>query len=204
MSVPVDPRQIVHVVDDDKTVQKVVALWLGGRGLGVKAYASAEEFLATYQPSEVECLLLDLQMPGISGLDLQAMLGARLFHAPLIIISAVGDTATVVRAMRHGAIEFLEKPLDEQRLVAAVTEALALDRAAKSQSVELVWQIAQMSPREREVLALLATAKTTLEIAAALKIRPTTVEKHRRHIFERLGVDSVPALIRLMISLRHS
>ena len=98
----------------------------GPPGLTTKAYASAEQFLAAYQPSEVECLLLDLQMPGISGLDLQEMLSAHQVDAPLIVISAVGDTATVVRAMRQGAIEFLEKPLDEQRLLEAVIAALAV------------------------------------------------------------------------------
>jgi FixJ family two-component response regulator len=203
MSVPNDPPQIVHVVDDDENVQQVIALWLGRRGLTTKAYASAEQFLAAYQPSEIECLLLDLQMPGISGWDLQAMLSAHQVEAPLIVISAVGDTAAVVSAMRQGAIEFLEKPLDEERLLRAVIAALALDRTAKSQRADLVRRIGQLSRREREVLSLLATAKTTAEIAAALAIRPTTVEKHRRRIFKRLAVDSVPALIRLMRSVRR-
>jgi two-component system, LuxR family, response regulator FixJ len=203
MSVPDEQRQIVHVVDDDETIQQTIALWLGRLGLATKNYPSAEQFLTVYQPSEVECVLLDLQMPGISGLDLQEMLSAHRVDAPLIIISARGDTATVVRAMRQGAIEFLEKPLDEQRLLEAVMSALASDRAAKGQSADLVRRIAELSPREREVLSLLATAKTTPEIAAALTIHPQTVERHRRRIFQQLGVDSVPALVRLMHSARR-
>jgi two-component system response regulator FixJ len=203
MSAADDRRPIVHIIDDDETVQQVVALWLGRQGLTAKAYASAEQFLATYQPRENECLLLDLKMPGISGLDLQRMLSAHQVHAPLIVISAISDTASVVSAMRHGAIEFLEKPLDEQRVLQAVTKALALHREATGQNVDLVSKIDAMSPREREVLALLAAAKTTPEIAATLGIRPTTVEKHRRRIFQRLAVDSVPALVRLMLSLRR-
>ena len=203
MSVPVDRPQVVHVVDDEETVQQLILLWLNRLGLTTKVYASAEQFLTEYQPSDVECLLLDLQMPGLSGLDLQEMLGAHRVDAPLVVISAAADTATVVRAMRQGAIEFLEKPLDEDRLVKAVTAALALDRTAKGENADLLWRIVELSRREREVLSLLATAKTTPEIAAALKIRPQTVERHRRRIFQRLAVDSVPALIRLMLSVRH-
>jgi FixJ family two-component response regulator len=203
MSLPNEVRQTVHVVDDDETVQQIVALWLGRLGLTTKAYASAEQFLTAYEPSDVECLLLDLQMPGISGLDLQEMLGAHGIDLPLIVISAAADASTVVRAMRQGAIEFLEKPLDEQRLLRAVTSALASDRTAKGQSADLARRIAGLTRRQREVLSLLATAKTTPEIAAALAIRPQTVERHRRRIFEQLGVDSVPALVRLMLSARH-
>jgi two-component system, LuxR family, response regulator FixJ len=196
-------RQIVHIIDDDETVREVVTVWLSRLGLTVKAYTSADQFLATYQPSEVECLLLDLRMPGVSGLDLQEMLGAHQIQLPLIVISAVDDTATVVRAMSHGAIEFLEKPLDEQRVRRAVTEALASSRETNGQKADLTLRIDQLSPREREVLSLLAAAKTTPEIAAALAIRPKTVEKYRHHIFQQLEVDNVPALIQLMQSLRR-
>jgi FixJ family two-component response regulator len=203
MSLPDDVGQTVHVIDDDASIQQIIALWLRRSGLTTQAYASAEQFLATYQPREVECLVLDLQMPGISGLDLQEMLSAHQVNAPLIIISALSDTAAVVRAMRGGAIEFLEKPLDREQLVGAVTSALELDRTAKRQRADLMRRIGDLSRREREVLSLLATAKTTPEIAAALAIRPQTVERHRRRIFLRLGVDSVPALIQLMLSARR-
>jgi two-component system, LuxR family, response regulator FixJ len=198
-----DRRQIVHVIDDDQTVQQVVALWLVRQGLAARAYLSAEQFLTSYEPGENECLLLDLQMPGISGLDLQRMLSAHQVDAPLIVISAESDTASAVSAMRHGAIDFLEKPLDEQRLLQAVTKALAADREANRQNAELVSKIDEMSPREREVLALLTAAKTTPEIAAAVGVRPATVEKLRHRIFQLLAVDSVPALVRLMRSLRR-
>ena len=203
MSPPEEQRQTVHVIDDDETIQQVVALWLGRLGLTTRAYLSAEQFLASYQPSGIECLLLDLQMPGMSGLDLQAVLSEQRIGAPLIVISAHGDTATVVRAMRGGAIEFLEKPLDEQRLLHAVSEALAIDRKAKKQTADLVRRIDGLSSRERKVLALLVAAKTTPEIAVALGIRPTTVQKHRNRIFEKLDVASVPALIRLMLTLQR-
>jgi two-component system, LuxR family, response regulator FixJ len=202
MSLLEGQRQTVHLIDDDDTVRQVVALWLGRLGLTTKAYESAEQFLATYQAAQIECLLLDVRMPGMSGLDLQGMLSARGIRAPLIVISAVGDTATVVRAMRGGAIEFLQKPLDEQRLLHAVTDALAIDRQAKQESTDLVRRIGELSPREQEVLALLVAAKTTSEIAVALAIRRTTVERHRNRIFASLEVDSVPALIRLMQNLR--
>jgi two-component system, LuxR family, response regulator FixJ len=203
MSFSDQERQTVHVIDDDSTVQQAIAIWLSRAGLTAKAYLSAEQFLATYQPSDVECLLLDMRMPGMSGLDLQDILTAHRVHSPLVIISAIGDTATVVRAMHKGAIEFLEKPIDEQRLLRAVNEALTIDRKAKRQTAELTDRIGQMSPLEREVLALLVAAKTTQEVADALAVGATTVEKHRDRIFEKLSVDNVPALIRLMRRLRQ-
>ncbi|HTU24003.1 MAG TPA: response regulator [Pirellulales bacterium] len=203
MASPEEQGGVVHVVDDDRTIQDVTRLWLARLAATTKSYATADEFLSGYRPHAVECLLLDLQMPRISGLDLQEVLVLRQIQSPVIVISAVRDTATVVRAMRGGAIEFLEKPLEEASLLRAVSDALAHDRAVKEQSADLLRRIDQLTAREREILSLLAIAHSTAEIAGALKIRPETVERHRRHIFEKLAVDSVPALVRLMLRLQR-
>jgi FixJ family two-component response regulator len=201
MASPEFERPTVYVVDDDPTIQRVVAGWLERRGFTAQPYLSAEEFLAAYAPRETECLLVDLVLPAMSGLELLEKLTAQGVLAPLVIISAVDDMPTVIRAMRGGAIEFVQKPLDEERLVRAVSEALAVDRAAKHSRGDLAARVAELTPRDRRVLHALAAAKTTPEIAAALSIRPATVEKHRQRIFAHLGVDSVPALVRLMRSL---
>ncbi len=178
-------------------------LWLDRVGLATRCYLSAEEFRTTYQPAAVECVLLDLQLHGASGLDLQAALKSRHFQTPLVVISGYSDTATVVRAMRGGAIDFLEKPLDEEVLVRTVRAALEKDREAKVRSADLLRRLAQLTAPESEVLTLLVAAKTTAEIAAALSIDPRTVEEHSARVFEKLGVESVPGLIWLMLSLRR-
>jgi two-component system, LuxR family, response regulator FixJ len=195
--------QVVHVVDDDELVRQVIKLWLERVGLATKGYSSAEEFRTAYQPANVECVLLDLQLHGASGLDLQEALNSRHFQTPLVVISGYSDTATVVRAMRAGAIDFLEKPLDEEILVRTVRGALEKDRLAKGRSADLLRRLAQLTPRENEVLTLLVAAKTTAEIASSLSIDPRAVEEHSARVFEKLEVESVPALIWLMLSLRR-
>ncbi len=203
MSVSDARRHVVHVVDDDEWVQAAVELWLRRAGLETQRYLSAEDFRTGYQPAEVECVLLDLQLPGTSGLDLQAALNLRHFQTPLVVISAVSDTPSVVSAMRGGAIDFLEKPLDEENLVRAVTTALDKDRAAKDQTADLLRRLGQLTAKENEVLALLVAAKTTPEIAAASRSRRGMVEKRRQSIFQKLEVENVPALIWLMLGLRR-
>jgi two-component system, LuxR family, response regulator FixJ len=192
-------RQVVHVIDDDETVQDIVELWLRRVGLEIRPYLSAEEFRTGYHPAEVECVLLDLQLQGMSGLDLQAALNLRHFQTPLVVISAVADTPSVVSAMRGGAIDFLEKPLDEETLVRTVTAALDKDRKAKDRTADLVRRLAQLTARENEVLSLRVAAKTPPEIAAALSVSPRTVERHRQRIFKKLEVENVPALIWLVL-----
>jgi two-component system, LuxR family, response regulator FixJ len=197
------PRQVVHVVDDDETVQGIVELWLRRIGLETRRYLSAEEFRSGYRPAEVECVLLDLQLQGMSGLDLQAVLNLRQFQTPLAVISGVTDTPSVVDAMRGGAIDFLEKPLDEEVLVRAVRTALEKDRQSKQRSADLLRRLSRLSAKENEVLALLVEAKTAPEIAQSLSVSAGTVEKHRRSIFKKLDVENVPALIWLMRGLRR-
>jgi two-component system, LuxR family, response regulator FixJ len=203
MTTSQEQRQVVHVVDDDETVQQIIEFWLRRAGLDTRRYLSAEEFRAQYESADVECVLLDLQLQGASGLYLQAALNSRHFQTPLVVISAYSDTATVVNAMRGGAIDFLEKPLDEEILFRTVRAALEKDREAKSRTAELLRRLAQLTARENELLTFLVAAKTTPEIAEALSIDPNTVEKRRNSIFRKLEVENVPTLIWLMLSLRR-
>lgn len=190
---------LIHVVDDDDGFRQGIALLLKSAGYAVECYFSAEHFLEIYRPRELECVLLDLRMPGMTGLELQDVLSRRRIRVPLIVISAFAETPSVVRAVQNGAIDFLEKPVEDELLLAKVRSALQKDHDDKLRRGNLAMRLARLSSREREVLDLLVAAKTTLEIAHALAISPKTVEKHRLKVFEKLGVDSVPAVIRLVM-----
>jgi two-component system response regulator FixJ len=203
MTMPHDRPGVVHVVDDDETVLQTIELWLRRAGLDVRCYRSADEFRARYRPAEVECMLLDMQLEGTSGLDLQAALNSRQFQTPLVVISAHSDTATVVRAMRAGAIDFLEKPLDEETLLPTVTTALEKDREAKTRSADLLRRLGQLTGLESEVLSLLVAAKTTAEIAGALSLDAHAVDELCSSIFQKLEVVDVPALIWLVLGTRR-
>jgi FixJ family two-component response regulator len=194
----------VHLVDDDEQFRTGLSLLLRSNGLTVETYCSAEHFLSVYRPKAVECLLVDLRMPGMNGLDLQRELLARYVATPLIIISAFAETTSVVKAVRGGAIDFIEKPIEETVLVAKVHAALELDRSDKQRRGNLTFRLSQLTEREREVLDLFVDAKTTVSVARILGISPKTVEKHRLKIFDKLDVASVPELIRLVLPQSRS
>lgn len=193
------PANVVHVVDDDQHVRTGMRLLLKSAGFAVETYYSGSHFLCMYRPRDVECVLLDLQMPGPSGLELQEEMRKRRIQTPQIVVSAFADTPSVVQAMRNGALDFLEKPIEEVVLIDKVNDALACDRRAKERNGELARRLARLSAREREVMDLLIEAKTTLEIARQLDISPKTVEKHRVRIFEKTHTASVPELMRVLL-----
>ncbi len=189
----------VHVVDDDHDFRQGLRLLLRSSGLAVECYLSAEHFVAGYQPYSTECALVDLRMPGMTGLELQNSLSARRIAMPIIFISGFAETQHVVQAVKRGAIDFLEKPIEADLLLARVRHALTKDRAEKQRRDGLARRLASLSNREHEVMNHLLDAKTTVEVAHRLDISPKTVEKHRSRIFEKMGVDSVPGLIRLVL-----
>ncbi len=189
----------VHLVDDDEQFRTGLTLLLRSNGFAVENYHSAEHFLSVYRPRAVECLLLDLRMPGMNGLDLQREMLARRLTTPMIIISAFAETTSVVKAVRGGALDFIEKPIEESLLMAKVNSALEMDRTDKQRRGNVTLRLAQLTEREREVLDLLVDAKTTVSVARMLGISPKTVEKHRIKIFDKLAVASVPELIRLVL-----
>jgi two-component system response regulator FixJ len=193
---------VIHIIDDDRDFSSMLALQFQCAGLSSERYLSAEHFLATYRPRRIECALLDLRMPGMHGLELQNILRERHPILPLIVVSAFGKTPDIVRAVRNGAIDFLEKPIDDHVLLAAVRGALRKDHEKKTRGAHRTQNLALLTDREREVLDLFIEAKSTKQVANLLSISPKTVEKHRAHIFEKLNADSVPALIRLVLEVQ--
>jgi two-component system response regulator FixJ len=198
-SLDADEREAyVHVVDDDEHFRAALTLLLSASGIATLAYHSAEHFLSMYQPRGVECLLLDLRMPGLSGVEMQSELVKRRVNLPVIVISAFAETPSVVQSIRNGAVDFLEKPIEEVALLSKVRKALSLDRVRKAEIGDLHYRLHRLTDRERQVMQGFLDAKTTQEVARELAISPKTVEKHRIHIFDKLDVSSIPELMCLL------
>lgn len=185
----------VFLVDDDAAVRDALRTLLMTEGFAVETYDSAEDFLARYRAADQPgCLVLDVRMPGLSGLELQKLLVERAINLPIIFLTGHGDIPMSVRALKAGAVDFLEKPADPSLLLARVREAIALDqrrRAAEANTAALRSRCARLTPREREVLVQVAAGKTSKEIARLLGISPRTVEVHRARIMEKLEAHSV-------------
>jgi FixJ family two-component response regulator len=195
----------VYIVDDDAAVRDSLALLLGLRGFRTACFASAESFLASYRPGEMGCLLLDVRMPGMSGLELQAKLLAQGDPLPVIVITAHGDIAMARAALKAGAEDFLEKPIDEDALLQALHAALDRDSRRAQQATEsagFTERVRGLTLRERQVMELVAEGRANREIAQSLGISLRTVEVHRARMIDKLGVRSVPELVRLWIASR--
>lgn len=193
-------EQTVFIVEDDAAVRDSLGVLLGLKGYRTHSFANAEDFLRVYQPAWGGCLLLDIRMPGMSGLELQATLRDRGITLPVIMMTAHGDVPTVRTALKSGALDFLEKPVDPEALLATIRAALDVDaahrRAAQeAQAVEA--RFAKLTAREREVMDLIVTGCHNSEIAARLSISPRTVEVHRARVMEKFEIDSVVDLVRI-------
>lgn len=190
----------VFVVDDDAGIRDALSLLISLRGLRAQVFASAEDFLATYQPQWRGCLLADLQMPGMSGLDLQAELKARGHTLPVVVLTAHGDVATTRAALKNGALDFLEKPVDDAVLIDVLGNAIRVDaerhtaEQARSATAE---RLARLTPRERDVLRLLARGQQLREIAQQLDISPRTVEVYKARMMEKLGCRTLADVVRI-------
>ena len=191
---PVSEEPVVFVVDDDPALRDSVALLVRTEGLAARTFDSARSFLDAWDRSEPGCLIVDLRMPGLSGLDLQERLAGDDDAPPIIFLTGHGTVSAAVRAIKAGAMDFLEKPFDPATLLARVREALARDRRRRSDTRRL----AALTRREREVLEQVASGRTNKVIAAHLGISERTVEQHRAHGMSKLGVHTVAALVRLM------
>lgn len=192
---------IVYVVDDDSALREGLESLVRAMGLRACTFASAAEFLAFERPDVPSCLVLDVRLPGLSGLDLQSELAALSSPPPIIFVSGHGDIPMSVRAMKAGAVEFLPKPFEEEKLVAAIGEALERDRATRANrqefaAIEERWKL--LSAREREVAARVVRGLMNKQIAAELGITEITVKVHRRHIMRKLELRSVPDLVRVV------
>ena len=193
---------IVFVVDDDPSMRRALERTITSAGWVVQTYGLGETFLDAYDPSQPGCVVLDLRMPQISGLAVQEQLAAQEASIPIIFITAFGEVSVAVQAMKAGAVDFLEKPFSSQELLTCIERAIARDRETRrqqDQQADLVARLATLTPREREVLDLVVAGSTTKEVAAQLGIQPRTVEIHRHHVIQKMGVRSAVDLVRLFL-----
>lgn len=191
---------IVLVVDDDAAIRESITALLKSAGLKSAAFGSAQEFLRNPRPEKTACVILDVQMPGLSGLDLQAELAKGKPPLPIVFLTGHGTIPMSVRAMKGGAVEFLTKPFDPKALIAAVRQALNQDRSARERQAELAGLQAKydkLTPREREVLALVVTGRLNKQIAAELGTSEQTIKVHRGRVMRKLAVGSVAELVKL-------
>ena len=198
MSSPLGPT--VFVVDDYAAGRRSISRLLRTAGFAVTAFASAKEFLAQYDPETRGCLVLDLAMPEISGLDLQGILAGKGSLLPIIFLTAHGDIPKSVQAMKRGASDFLIKPVNDEDLLAAVRVAIEKDRALRREQAELSeihTRLATLTPREREVLEYVVAGKLNKQIAGELGTVEQTVKIHRAHVMQKMKVQSVAELVRL-------
>jgi RNA polymerase sigma factor (sigma-70 family) len=193
---------VVHVVDDDAAVLDAIRLLLRSVGLPSRGYASAADFLESHQAGNPGCLVLDLRMPGMSGVELQDRLRELECDLPIVFVTAHGDVPTAVRAIKAGAVDFIQKPFPDQKLLDKVHQALALDarnRALRAERLEIRQRIEGLTPREREAMALVVAGLPNKRIARELGISERTVEVHRARVMEKMRVSSVPELVRLVL-----
>jgi two-component system response regulator FixJ len=194
----------VHVVDDDEAVRDSLRFSLEQEGLAVRTYADAHALLAA-DLLPTGCVVTDFRMPEIDGLQLQARLAERGVRLPVIVMSAHGDIPVAVRALKAGAVDFLEKPFEDGQLAAAVRQALDANQralAGAAASADAARRIGTLTPRERDVLELLVTGKSNKEIGRALGTSPRTIDVHRARVLQKLAADSLPDLVHLVLNAR--
>ncbi|MBL8671028.1 MAG: response regulator [Alphaproteobacteria bacterium] len=202
-----NPDRSIYVIDDDAAVRDSLQTLLEGAGMAVQTFDSAEAFLARFDGGLSGCIVSDMRMPGMTGIDLQKVLRERSGALPLIVVTAHGDIDTAVMAMKSGAHDFIEKPYKEERLLGAVRDALDLEerqRAARAQASEIAARAATLSQRQRQVMDLVVDGLPNKEIAVRLGISARTVEIYRAWVMERMGARNLAELIRLALQLRAS
>jgi FixJ family two-component response regulator len=195
---------IVAIVDDDPSVQRGLQHLIRSAGWKATTFASAEEFLARSRTESPNCVLLDLQMPGLSGLDLQKRMAEVGLEIPIVFLTGHGDIPASVRAMKAGAVQFLTKPVDEQELLPAIEEAVERDQRTRQQQVEmgeLRGRYESLTAREQEVMQQVISGMLNKQIAAELEITEDTVKFHRGHIMRKMRADSLADLVRMAKNL---
>jgi len=195
-----DVQGIVFVVDDDASVREALQRLVRSAGLSVEAFASAEEFLNRPRADAPCCLLLDVRLPNLSGLDVQRRMAEANNEIPIVFITGHGDIPTTVRAMKAGAVEFLTKPLVEGDVLESIRQAIARDRAARERHAEtaaLRARYASLTPREEETMVWVVSGLLNKQIAGELGISEETVKVHRGHVMRKMGADSLADLVRM-------
>ena len=200
---PHQTEPTVHIVDDDVSVRKALSLLVRSAGLRAETYASAREFLYRYRPDGPDCLVLDIRMPEMDGLELQAVLAENGDPIPIIMVSGQADIPMAVRAIKRGALDFIEKPFPQGRLLQLVKLALDRDEQAHARHVryaDINQRMASLTRREQDVLGGLVQGKQSKVVAAELGISSRTVEAHRAHILHKLGACSMSELVRMILT----
>jgi FixJ family two-component response regulator len=200
---------IVHIVDDDAAIRRALGSLFRSVGYEARLYGSAAEFLAAELPDAVQCLVLDVRLPGISGLELQDYLNKISLELPIVLVTGFADIRMAVAGMKAGAVEFLEKPFRDQELLEAVGGALGRERRRREAGVSLAVlreRYERLSPREREVMELVASGHLNKRIAAALSIKEVTVKVHRGGMMRKMEAGSVAELARMaeILGLRRA
>ena len=197
------PEPKVYVVDDDEAMRNSLRWLIESVDLDVETYAEAQEFLDAYDGKQHACLVLDLRMPGMSGLELQDALASRNMAIPIIFITAHGEVPAAVRAMKGGAVDFITKPFSDQLLLDRIQQAIELDALnlqERTEQQEISAHLALLSNREREVLEMVVAGNSNKKTAQHLGLSTKTVEVHRSHIMKKLQVASLTDLVRLCIA----
>jgi FixJ family two-component response regulator len=199
-----DAQSVVFIVDDDESLREALKRLFVSVGLRAEAFGSASQFLQSKLPEVPSCLVLDVRLPGMSGLDFQAELGNANILIPIVFITGHGDIPMTVRAMKAGAVEFLAKPFREQDLLDAVGVALDRDRVRREQqgnNLSLRAHFESLTPREQEVMAFVTSGLMNKQIAAEMDISEITVKFHRGHIMRKMGARSLADLVRMADAL---
>jgi len=199
-----DATPTVFVIDDDPSVRAALKRLVASVGLGCETFASSDEYLAQLNPVAPGCLIVDIRLPGLSGLELQEQLGRDGYHLPIIFLTAHGDIRTTVRAMKGGAIDFLTKPFHEQELLDAVRHAIERDREGRHKHAERTTRRAHyesLTLRERQVLSLVVTGHLNKQIAADLNLSESTVKLHRAEVMQKMEAHSLAELVSIVADL---
>ena len=201
-----DPQVTVFVIDDDEAVRNSLRLLLKSVGLPVKMFGSAKEFLPSYDPHQPGCMVLDIRMPGMSGLELLQQLNLRGATIPVVFITGHGDIPMAVEAMQNGAFDFLQKPFRDQDLIDRVQRALERDASTRAQlkaTDKIREHLDTLTPREREVLELVTAGKPNKVMAADLGVSQRTIEIHRARVMEKMQARSLAQLVRMVLDLQQ-
>jgi len=193
-------KPTVFLVDDEASVLKALSRLIRSAGLNVETFRSPQEFLQHHDPDAPGCLVLDVSMPGLNGLDLQQALAAKGTELPIIFLTGRGDIPTSVQAMKQGAVDFLTKPVNDEDLLSAIRAGIDRDtanRQARAERLKIQQQLESLTPREREVLAHIISGKLNKQVAADLGIVEKTIKVHRARVMKKMQVKSLAELVRV-------